>query len=320
MLSKLRKYKGLKLAHLNIRSLLPKIDQLRLIMSDKSIDILSLNETFLSDEVSDSGVSIPGYMLYRRDRGSRHGGGVALYVNNNLPSTVMTNTYTMATDVECLWINIDRHHTKGLIVGSMYRPPSSNQQYYESMGDILDKVTTDNDCDTIVMGDINYNYSLDENLANNHINYIEQLTGLTQIVMEPTRVTMTTSSLIDVILTTNTSKHIKTGVIPLTLSDHYMTFTVISGKPTKSTESRTITVRDYKKCNRDVFKQDLYKTMPNINTIITNSQLSVDEAWSLWRKTFDEICQVHAPMKIIRVRNRHNPWMSPEILSLMYKT
>ena len=24
-------------------------------------------------------------------------------------------------------------------------------------------------------------------------------------------------------------------------------------------------------------------------------------------------------MKIIRVRNRHNPWMSPEILSLMYK-
>ena len=47
--------------------------------------------------------------------------------------------------------------------------------------------------------------------------------------------------------------------------------------------------------------------------------LSVDEAWSLWRKTFDEICQVHAPMKIIRVRNRYNPWMSPEILSLMYK-
>ena len=59
--------------------------------------------------------------------------------------------------------------------------------------------------------------------------------------------------------------------------------------------------------------------MPNINAKIPNSQLSVDEAWSLWRKTFDEISQVHAPMKIIRVRNRHNPWMSPVILYLMYK-
>ena len=80
ILSPFHKSKGFNLAHLNIRSLPQKLDQLRLLMQDKIIDILSLNETFLDEHLKNDDVHINGYVIYRKDRGSRHGGGVALYL------------------------------------------------------------------------------------------------------------------------------------------------------------------------------------------------------------------------------------------------
>ena len=106
-------HKGLKLAHLNIRSLPRNLDQLRILLHNKPIDVLSLNETFLTDDIFDDDVSIPGYLIYRNDRGSRHGGGVAFYVIDNLSNTeiiaVDTSTCTtMPTDVECVCVLVLR--------------------------------------------------------------------------------------------------------------------------------------------------------------------------------------------------------------------
>ena len=159
---------------------------------------------------------IPGYLIYRNDRGSRHGGGVAFYVIDNLSNTeIIAVDTTMTTDVECVWINIKRPHNRSLTVGSMYRPPSANQAYYESMIDILDNINND---------------------------------------------------------------------------DHEI-----------------------------VLKADLYKEMPAINSRISSGELSVTEAWSSWKSTYEMICSVHTPIKQIRVKNRDNPWMTRDILNLMYQ-
>ena len=105
------------------------------------------------------------------------------------------------------------------------------------------------------------------------INYIEQLTGLSQIVTQPTRVTTNSSSLLDVILTTNPNNHVKTVVIPVSLSDHYMTYTVITSRPIQTKKPRTIIVRSYKKFVLEHFKRDLYEVMPPINDRIRNEKL-----------------------------------------------
>ena len=49
-----------------------------------------------------------------------------------------------------------------------------------------------------------------------------------QLVDVPTRETLNTSSLLDVIFTTNDQSHSTTGVYKIGLSDHYMIFTVYS--------------------------------------------------------------------------------------------
>ena len=53
--------RGFKIASLNIASLPAHIDELRLLMADKNLDVLAINETRLSDSIDDSCIHIQGY-------------------------------------------------------------------------------------------------------------------------------------------------------------------------------------------------------------------------------------------------------------------
>ena len=54
--------------------------------------------------------------------------------------------------------------------------------------------------------------------------------SLTQLISDPTRVTVDTESIIDLIFTTSPENHSKSGVIPIILSDHFLVFTVLNFK------------------------------------------------------------------------------------------
>ena len=52
--------------HLNVQSLLPKMDELRLLLSDaKRPAIVGVSETWLNSSGQDSEISIPSFELYR---------------------------------------------------------------------------------------------------------------------------------------------------------------------------------------------------------------------------------------------------------------
>lgn len=50
--------RGFKIAHLNIRSLVKNIDQLRVYLQKGQYDVISINETMLDDTVADHEVYI----------------------------------------------------------------------------------------------------------------------------------------------------------------------------------------------------------------------------------------------------------------------
>ena len=62
------KYKGLNVVHLNIRSIIYKIDQLKMIISQVKIDILCLTESWLNHNITDHELKIEGYKIFRKDR------------------------------------------------------------------------------------------------------------------------------------------------------------------------------------------------------------------------------------------------------------
>ena len=75
--------RGMHFIHLNINSLLPKIDEIRYVAKLTNATVIGLSETKLDNTVLSSELEIEGYDLVRSDR-SRRGGGVACFVKNSI--------------------------------------------------------------------------------------------------------------------------------------------------------------------------------------------------------------------------------------------
>ena len=57
-INSLNNLKGMKLASLNINSITKHIDELRILMKDKPLDLIAINESKIDDTVLDIGKSI----------------------------------------------------------------------------------------------------------------------------------------------------------------------------------------------------------------------------------------------------------------------
>ena len=114
---------GIKISHLNIRTLLPNLDQIRSLISNERIHILCLNETRLDHTISDSEISIPGFSVFRNDR-DRHGGGVAVYISNSLSYSVIDNLFSQ--HLEMVWLQVRSSCNKPFLLCSVYKPSRLN--------------------------------------------------------------------------------------------------------------------------------------------------------------------------------------------------
>ena len=130
--------KGLKIIHINIRSLLPKIDLLRAWVAQHNPQIITLSETWLHNYISDHEINLVNYTLYRSDRGSR-GGGVATYVSSDLIAELITPTVE-PNYFECLFVKIIFNQNKYITVGNVYRPPSAPAESSNSLISTIDSI------------------------------------------------------------------------------------------------------------------------------------------------------------------------------------
>ena len=66
-LNDIKTTQGLKIAHLNIRSLRNKTDSLRLEgIDNKLIDVLNLSETWLNESINNAEIQLPGFFVCQR--------------------------------------------------------------------------------------------------------------------------------------------------------------------------------------------------------------------------------------------------------------
>ena len=114
---------------LNVMSLAPKIDEIRLFTPQRNFDLIFLTETWLRDSVGDNIVALPNYNLIRRDRTSGVHGGVCLYSKDSIN---IKRLYALEDpSFEVLWIHTrPRRLPKGIpgvVTATVtYHPPSAN--------------------------------------------------------------------------------------------------------------------------------------------------------------------------------------------------
>ena len=140
--------------------------------------------------------------------------------------------------------------------------------------------------------------------------------GLRQLITEKTRVSHQSESTIDVILTSHPDMHKKSGIIKYTLSDHFLTYTEVQRHcPSKDTHKHnTVRFRDMKCFDQDKFLDDIKS-----NSCFSDNSFQRTPSWDEWKSTFLEISAKHAPFKTIRLKKRSNPWISADIIKLMYE-
>lgn len=91
---------GIGFVHMNVRSLLPKIDLVRIWAMSTNADVMVLSETWLGRSIPDSHIFIDGYNIFRADRRAK-GGGVAIYVRNTIQATVVLSP--LLNNMNCLY-------------------------------------------------------------------------------------------------------------------------------------------------------------------------------------------------------------------------
>ena len=106
------KKRGLHFLHININSLLPKIDELRYIAKLSEAAVIGISESKLDDSVLSSEIQIENYDLIRSDR-NRHGGGVACFIRNDL--SYNTKSF-LPSKIENIFIEIFLPHSKPVVV------------------------------------------------------------------------------------------------------------------------------------------------------------------------------------------------------------
>ena len=115
--------RGFKLASLNVNKLSTHIDEIRILLADKCLDVLAIQETKLDASNNNSDFYICGYELIRRDRLSDGGGGICFYIKSTINFSVRTDLNV--DELENLCIEIRKPNSKAFIVVNWYRPPNS---------------------------------------------------------------------------------------------------------------------------------------------------------------------------------------------------
>ena len=110
---------------------------------------MGLNETKLDSSIADDEISIEGYSLVRKDRNT-HGGGVALYLHNDIP---FIKRLDFACELESISIEVKLPFMKPLIITALYSPPGEIFNLIDNLFYRLD----DENKECITIGDINCN-------------------------------------------------------------------------------------------------------------------------------------------------------------------
>ena len=313
-LDDIKRNRGLKIAHLNIRSLRHKTDLLRLEGLDtKTLDILTLSETWLDQSFEDSEVALPGFSCVRMDRtGTKKGfGGVAIYVREGLPFKIRSDLNSF--DYECLWIELTRSKCRPTLICCAYRAPDMDFcNFIFNLNNCMANIKLDK-CDLVLLGDLNANIlSHSRNKEKQELLKFVRTFDFEQLITEATRVTESAKSLLDVILVNNDHRIIDSGVVPVSLSDHHLVYCVLKAGVTKA-PPRTIEYRSYKNFNVNSFIADLN----NVPWHVIENADNIDDAVFVWNKLFSEVADSHAPVKKRRVKGSPVNWMNDKINEAM---
>ena len=273
-------------------------------------DIIVITETWLTNNVSDTEFTPPGYTTFRKDRNlnfyspgiyKQEGrGGVAVMVKNWLEPVACKLGEVQA---EIIWIQISPSIHHRWLIGGCYRPEEDEFQ-------ILNKLTTSisdvSDQNCLLLGDFNFRGidwdTLEGNQPRDNL-FLEILEDnmMSQLVTEPTR----KENILDLVLTNYPNAIEKVEVMePFSTSDHNTVSLKLHCPLSRSNLSPRMAYL-YSKGNYEALSEDV-KHVQWENML---SGLTMDESWEIFQNEYSRLVDTYIPIKCIHPGGKLRlPW------------
>ena len=258
-------------------------------ISERKID-----DSFPKNQFLMEGYSTP----FRLDRNA-HGGGITIYIRDDIPSKELKSQ--LPADIEGIFIKINIRKIKWVLMGGGgggggYNSQKENISYFLShVSKGLDKYLGNYD-NIRLLGD--FNSTMPERPMKNFC----ELYDLQNLIKDPTCYKNASNpSSIDVILTNRKNYFQNSMTVGTGLSDyHKMIITALKVHFKK--EPITIKFRSYKKFNESRFRDYLLYDLQNSG----KETMSLDD----FKEIFMNVLNLHAPMKKKLLRGNNAPFMN----------
>ena len=318
----------LSVCQLNVQSLLAGVDLTKHIQSqtckldeiyttlvtDLKFDIIALTETWLTNNHSDVDIAIEKYTCFRKDRNNGRGGGLAVYVLNDLHCKRRYDLEHGIIACEMLWLEV-YYGTHKILLGTCYRPPGQNGDeityFLIDVQSCFDSIYSENPECIILTGDFNDRSVLfDEEHPTSELGVrLRDLifqNNMFQLITEPTHFTDNSAYILDLMITDSPGYVKECGVLPQICELHhapvYSRFSITRHKLTTITRE----VWHYK--NADTIGLNTALQNVDWSNIIHNS--SVEMAVNQVTNKYLQTARDFIPVRKVKIRSKDKPWVT----------
>lgn len=312
MLNVLSKYRdGLRVCHINARSLNSrKLDYLRYLLCNSSIDVICIDETWFHPNDSDELYKIDNYNLYRNDRvTSTTGGGVAIYCKSSLNCRMVIKSYNES--VEYLIIEIYDGHQKCLI-SCCYIPDRrfSPEPFFSALSEfspVYDNI--------IVCGDFNANLLKRDSRAHQMKDFVSScgLTILNDSVPTCFRPNAP-PSLLDFIIVSDPSSVLVYDQLSLEgISEHDLLFCTYNISFSYNIAPMSFQFKDFRSIDID----SLHTAASSIPWEQCRLKSDPNDKLKCLQLFLAHLYDTYVPIKTVSIRNKACPWFTSAVLSAL---
>lgn len=310
-----------RLQYFNARSLLNKIPELQSDLGCNPADAVCVSETWLGDSVRDHEILGPEYAVFRKDRRGR-GGGVLIAVKHEFSPTRRADLES--PNSELVWTQLNCRGGK-LLLGSLYRPPTSGHGVFSELCEVFDRIGAQGDpfMNIILTGDFNLhiNWNSADPIPTNdtEAKFLDwmQYANLTQVVRFPTHIHGNKlNHTLDLVLCRNPALlQSVSETPPLSNSDHIG----ISSSWHLGCTGKRFVSKQVLLFNRDG-RETLERSVAAAPWFLCMDFLSDYNPWDLFYDMFSAACKDSTYSKLTSMNKKFKPWITGPIRKSSNKT
>ena len=234
---------------------------------------------------------------------------MCIYVKDLLNVNVISLDVPKQEGVEDLWLTIQCRKLPSVIVGCIYRHPKASAASFEYIQDTLQSLCLKNKA-LYILGDFNDNLLV----KGNKMTKLIKKSKLTQLVNQPTRVTHTSSTLLDLAITNKPSAVLSCDVVPQEIADHdLISITIDISKPKREPVIKTF--RQLSNYNKDNFCARILQNSEHFNMILLTDD--VNRQVEIFTSNFITCLNDCAPYVTKEIRRPFAPWINDDLRDAM---